>query len=49
VTTINHEEKVKERWAGNYENFINRDRDIEENNKFVTPWMRKKIYFVTKN
>ena len=35
--TISHKERVKERWAVNFENILNRDRvagkDIEENEK----------------
>ena len=40
---ISDKERVKERWAEYFENVVNRERvagkDIEENKKFVIPWM----------
>ena len=41
--TIIDKERVKERHEENFENILNRDRvtgkDIEENEKFMIPWM----------
>ena len=46
------EERVKERWSERFKNLVNQDRiagkDIEKI-KFVTPWTRRKIYFMRKN
>ena len=41
--TISNKERAKERWAERFQNVLNRHRiagkDIEENEKFVIPWM----------
>ena len=41
--TISDKERIKERWKKQIESVLNRDRvagkDIEENEKFVIPWM----------
>ena len=52
-STISDKEKVKERWVEHFENVLNWDtvagKDIDENEKFVIPWMWRKICLVRKN